>query len=101
MCPYPLTSIEATKNSTQTLCSAPVRDESHIVSHAGIAGGVLAVFAYILRMVSRLPYFGGNNLGWDDAIISIAVLEVIPLTVLSVIREYPTASEVESLPDRY
>lgn len=32
----------------------------------------------------------GGTLGWDDAVITIAVLEVIPLTVLSVICEYNT-----------
>ena len=45
---------------------------------------MLAVVAYLLRMTSRLPRFGGS-LGWDDAVITIAVLEVIPLSVLSVI----------------
>ena len=61
-----------------------MRDESHVVSYVGVAGGVLAVAAYALRMVSRLPCFGGT-LGWDDAVMTIAVLEVIPLTVFSVI----------------
>lgn len=37
-------------------------------------------------MISRLPFFGGT-FGWDDAFITIAVIEIIPLTVLSVICE--------------
>lgn len=42
-----------------------------------------------MRMTSRLPKFGGV-LGWDDAVITLAVLEVIPLSVLSVVRKSPT-----------
>lgn len=42
------------------------------------------MMAYILRMVSRFPTFGGQ-LGWDDALMTFAILEVIPLTVFSVI----------------
>lgn len=54
-----------------------------------MAGGILAVIAYILRMISRLPTFGGQ-LGWDDALMTFAILEVIPLTVFSVIcKEIP------------
>jgi hypothetical protein len=37
-------------------------------------------------MTSRLPQFGGQ-LGWDDAVITVAMLEVIPLSVLSVVCE--------------
>lgn len=74
------------KNATSTLCSAPIRDDTRAVSYAGVIGGVLALIAYIMRMVSRMPRFGGS-LGWDDAVITIAMLEIIPLTVFSVIRE--------------
>jgi len=58
------------------------------VSYSGVIGGVLALLAYALRMVSRLPQFGGQ-FGWDDAVLTIAMLEVIPLSVLSVVRTYP------------
>ncbi|GAB1732553.1 hypothetical protein NU195Hw_g5600t1 [Hortaea werneckii] len=74
----------STKNATDLLCSRPVRDDSKSVSYVGVAGGILAVIAYILRMISRLPTFGGQ-LGWDDALMTFAILEVIPLTVFSVI----------------
>lgn len=70
-----------------TLCQAPVRDDSKSVSYSGAIGGVLAVIAYGLRMTSRLPQCGGS-LGWDDLAMTIAVLEVIPLSVLSVVRTY-------------
>lgn len=76
----------ASQNATQTLCKQPVRNESKTVSYLGVVGGVLALLAYVLRMTSRLPQFGGQ-LGWDDAVITVAMLEVIPLSVLSVVCE--------------
>jgi hypothetical protein len=76
----------ASQNATSVLCSAPVRDGSNVVSYIGVIGGVLAVIAYLMRMTSRLPRFGGS-LGWDDAVITVAMFEVIPLSVLSVVRK--------------
>jgi hypothetical protein len=83
--------LSASQNATQTLCKQPVRNESKTVSYSGVIGGVLALLAYILRMVSRLPQFGGQ-FGWDDAVITVAMLEVIPLSVLSVVCTYLPAS---------
>ena len=79
-----LTLSSASQNATQTLCKQPVRNESKTVSYSGVIGGVLALLAYTLRMVSRMPRFGGQ-LGWDDAVLTVAMLEVIPLSVLSVV----------------
>lgn len=78
----------ATKNATQTLCGAPVRDRTKAVSVSGIVGGIFALIAYVLRMVSRLPHFGGT-LGWDDAAMTFVVVLVAPLTCLSVVCECP------------
>lgn len=77
----------ATKNTTQTLCGAPIRDRTKAVSVSGIVGGIFALIAYILRMVSRLPQFGGT-LGWDDAVMTFVVVLVAPLTCLSVVCKY-------------
>lgn len=89
---------KASKNATSTLCSVPVRDETHIVSYVGVVGGILAVMAYFLRMASRLPCFGGV-LGWDDAVMTIAILEVIPLTVFSVIlANYGLGKDIWTVP---
>lgn len=63
------------------------------MSYTGVIGGLLALLAYILRMMSRLPQFGGQ-FGWDDAVITVAMLEVIPLSVLSVICTYCNVSVV-------
>lgn len=78
---------KGSKNSTEVLCQAPIRDDSNTVSYIGVIGGVLALVAYVMRMVSRLPRFGGT-LGWDDLVITIAMIEIIPLTVLSVVCEF-------------
>ncbi|EED17823.1 integral membrane protein, putative [Talaromyces stipitatus ATCC 10500] len=72
-----------TKNVTSTLCGAPVRDRTSIVSNAGIIGGVVAVFFYILRMLSRVPQFGGGTLGLDDAVMTLVVALAIALAALS------------------
>lgn len=41
----------------------------------------------------------GGTLGWDDAVITIAVLEIIPLTVLSVICKYNIRPWIPSRPN--
>ncbi|TKA27618.1 hypothetical protein B0A50_04450 [Salinomyces thailandicus] len=79
-----LASMPECGNTTKALCSEPLRDETTTVSYVGAIGGVLALIAYILRMVARLPFFGGS-VGLDDAVITFAVMEIIPLSVLSVV----------------
>lgn len=79
--------VTATKNATETLCQQPVRDRTKAVSYPGVIGGVLALIAYLVRMVSRLPRFGSKP-GWDDAVMTFAMMEVIALTVLSVVCKY-------------
>jgi len=57
------------------------------VSVSGIVGGIFALIAYVLRMIARLPKFGGT-LGWDDAMMTVVVVLVAPLTCLSVVRKH-------------
>jgi hypothetical protein len=57
--------ILATKNVTMTMCDAPIRDRTAAVWVAGVVGGVLAVVAFTIRMMTRLPLFGGQ-FGLDD-----------------------------------
>ncbi|CAK1366983.1 unnamed protein product [Cercospora beticola] len=79
-----------TKNTTETICGHPVRDETRIVSYAGVIGCVIAFVAFVLRMLSKIsfPCEGAlkvvNNLWWDDAIASFAMAEIIAISVLSV-----------------
>ena len=86
-----LTDQPATKNTTATLCGEPIRDETHIVSYAGVIGCVIAVVAYLLRMISKVsfPCEGAvkviNNLWWDDAVATFAMAEIIALSAFSVV----------------
>ena len=57
--------MQATKNVTSTACGAPIRDHTKIVSHAGVAGGIIALVAFLLRMLARLNCCGGV-FGADD-----------------------------------
>ncbi|KAF7125862.1 hypothetical protein CNMCM5793_002155 [Aspergillus hiratsukae] len=74
----------ATKNVTSTACGAPIRDRTRVVSIAGVVGGVLAVLAFALRMMARLPCCGGQ-FGMDDLAMIVTVSMVIPLSGLSVV----------------
>jgi hypothetical protein len=64
-----------TKNITSTLCEEPIRDRTAVVSVVGVVGGVIAVIAFVLRMISRLPRFGGQ-FGMDDAVMMLAIVSL-------------------------
>ena len=80
---------QGTKNVTSTLCQAPVRDHTHLVSYIGVAGAIIASIAYVLRIASKAAGEGSffTNLGWDDATITIAVAMMVPVSVFSPIRK--------------
>ena len=64
----------AAKNFTESVFGGPVRDESKLVSYNGIIAGGFALLAVILRILARLPWFGGTW-GLDDwAIIGVMVI---------------------------
>lgn len=68
--------MQATKNVTSTACGAPIRDHTKIVSHAGVAGGIVALVAFILRMLARLSCCGGI-FGADDWTMMLTVVYTI------------------------
>ncbi|KAE8152129.1 hypothetical protein BDV25DRAFT_170775 [Aspergillus avenaceus] len=72
-----------TKNVSMTACRAPTRDRTKAVSYAGVAGGILALIAFILRVMARMKCCGGE-LGLDDWAMALNMLLVIPLSALSV-----------------
>ncbi|KAJ5972410.1 uncharacterized protein N7479_002328 [Penicillium vulpinum] len=74
----------ATKNVTTSTCGAPIRDRTKIVSHAGVAGGVIALIAFILRMVARFRCCGGV-FGADDWTMMLTMAFLVPLSALSVV----------------
>jgi len=68
---------------TSTACHAPIRDRTDIITLVGIIGGALALAAYVLRMISKMPYFGGQ-LGWDDLAMSVTMVCTYSLQVVFV-----------------
>ncbi|KAH2907221.1 hypothetical protein LV164_008177 [Aspergillus fumigatus] len=74
----------ATKNVTSSACEMPVRDRTRVVSIAGVAGGALALFAFVFRMIARLPCCGGQ-FGMDDLAMIVTMSLVIPLSALSAV----------------
>ena len=74
---------------TSTLCQAPVRDHTYLVSYIGVAGAIIAFVAYLLRIASKAVGDGSflSNLGWDDAVFTVAVAMMIPVSVFSPIRK--------------
>lgn len=52
---------------------APVRDETRKGTYTTLIIGGVAVLAYILRAIARLPMLGGNW-GLDDWVISAAIV---------------------------
>ncbi|KAJ5138872.1 uncharacterized protein N7515_003720 [Penicillium bovifimosum] len=73
-----------TKNVTSTACGAPIRNRTKLVSYSGVIGGVLALIAFILRMIARLNVFGGV-FGMDDWTMLLTMILLIPLSALSVV----------------
>ncbi|KAJ5369185.1 uncharacterized protein N7496_008945 [Penicillium cataractarum] len=72
-----------TKNVTTSACGAPIRDRTKLVSYAGVGGGIVALIAYILRMVARFKCSGA--FGMDDWTMTLTMCLVIPLSALSVV----------------
>ncbi|KAL4931459.1 uncharacterized protein BDV17DRAFT_297185 [Aspergillus undulatus] len=87
-----------TKNVTATTCNQPVRDRTSVISMTGIAGGVLALFIFLLRICARLPCCGGQ-FGWDDGVMVFTMLLVIPISAMShVLAEYGLGKDLWNVP---
>ncbi|KAF2091595.1 hypothetical protein K490DRAFT_31609, partial [Saccharata proteae CBS 121410] len=72
------------ENVTQTICGAPVRDRTDLAGTIGVTGGIIALLAFIMRMMASLPVVG-RPLGWDDWTMCALVALAAPPTVFSVI----------------
>jgi len=59
------------KNFTQVECGAPIRNRTKVVSYTGMSGMVIALITVLLRMIQRLPFYGGV-FGLDDVVILIS-----------------------------
>ncbi|KAF2093048.1 hypothetical protein NA57DRAFT_49239, partial [Rhizodiscina lignyota] len=71
-----------TQNFTTTACMAPIRDMTRAINWTAIGGAILALTAVLLRLIQRLPHFGGK-FGMDDVMIIASTAVMIPLSVLS------------------
>ncbi|KKZ68076.1 hypothetical protein EMCG_06288 [[Emmonsia] crescens] len=65
------------------MCGHPERDRTAVVSICGVTGAAIAFATFMLRMISKLPYFSGQFHA-DDWAITVAMAFGIPLGVLSV-----------------
>ncbi|KAH7016650.1 putative integral membrane protein [Macrophomina phaseolina] len=72
------------KNITQTLCGAPVRDRTMLISGFGLGGGVVATLAFALRLFSRVKS-KATSCGMDDYIMALAMLAILPFSGLSIV----------------
>ncbi|PGH01028.1 hypothetical protein GX51_05464 [Blastomyces parvus] len=71
------------KRISENLCGHPERDRTSLISISGVVGAAVAFAAFILRMITKVPYFGGQFHA-DDWAIAVAMVFGIPLGVLSV-----------------
>ena len=70
----------AAKRFLTELMDAPIRNKTEQGTVTTIVFGVLSLGAYILRVIARLPWFGGNW-GIDDWVMTAAIILIIPLTI--------------------
>ncbi|KAF9698966.1 hypothetical protein EKO04_002858 [Ascochyta lentis] len=68
------------KKFLQTLMGAPVRNKTELGTLTTLIVGGMAVVFYLLRVIARLPVFGGNW-GLDDWVMTAAMILIIPLTI--------------------
>ncbi|KXT12159.1 hypothetical protein AC579_2428 [Pseudocercospora musae] len=78
-----------TKNVTSTICQRPVRDRGSTVAGTALGGLVFALFAYMIRVMSKLHMRWGSavffsDLWWDDLVITLAIAVDLPFMILSV-----------------
>ncbi|EPS29322.1 hypothetical protein POX_f08366 [Penicillium oxalicum] len=73
----------ATKNVTSSACGAPIRDRTKVVSYAGVAGGIVALIAFILRIIARIKC--STTIGMDDLTMTVTMCLLVTLSALSVV----------------
>ncbi|KAH5122993.1 hypothetical protein HBH71_038790 [Parastagonospora nodorum] len=66
------------------IMGAPVRNDTALGTYTSLVVGGAAVLFFLLRVIARLPYFGGNW-GLDDWVMTVAVVLIIPLTICAYI----------------
>lgn len=77
---------------TSNACGAPTRQKGDSFVYVAIAGAVLAVVAFMLRMAASLGK-RGRQVSWDDATMALVVALAIPPTVFAPIRTSKCTSQ--------
>ena len=77
----------ATKNVTETICGAPVRDKTRVVFDVASIFGSIALFVVLLRFISKTPFVGGIW-GWDDFWMLLTTTVMIPYAVINMASTY-------------
>ena len=63
----------AAKKFLAEIMGAPVRNDTALGTYTSLVVGGAAVLFFLLRVIARLPYFGGNW-GLDDWVMTVAVV---------------------------
>jgi hypothetical protein len=78
--------VTETKNVSLKGCGVPERNIGHKFVIVAVVGCVLAVLAFILRMMAYVGK-GGRQLSWDDATMAVVVALAIPPTIFAFYRK--------------
>jgi hypothetical protein len=65
----------AAKKFLQQMMGAPVRDNRTVGNFTCLIVGGVAVLAYIIRVIARFPFFGGNW-GLDDWVMTASIVSL-------------------------
>jgi hypothetical protein len=71
----------ATKKTSMTSCRAKSPSKKKLVRTLPIVGSVITTLIVIVRLIARMPYFGGK-FGWDDWTIIVANCGMLTLTAI-------------------
>ncbi|KAF7679597.1 hypothetical protein GT037_003345 [Alternaria burnsii] len=66
------------------MMNTPIRNKTIQGTITTLVFGISALVAYVLRVVARLPWFGGNW-GLDDWVMTVAIILVVPLSICAYI----------------
>jgi hypothetical protein len=72
----------ATKNATNTLCHAPIRNDSNTIRITNIVVAVVAAACALLRLVFKVFESGFAELGLDDYAVLAATIVGVPTVVI-------------------
>lgn len=89
-----LIQLAETKHVSSTSCGAPVRHSHKKFIVLGVAGAVMAVLAFVLRLCASMGK-RGRTLSWDDLTMGIVVGLAIPPTIFIYNRKFPNLNGMD------